>query len=172
MNAIDLIVCLVAVWAVWSGWHKGCVRQVCSLAGFVAAIYLASTFGAEVGGMLHLDAEIAEVGGFVVVLLAAIIVVGIAGRLLKGLFQFAGLGVVDVALGIVLSVVKFALLLSVLFSAFDSLNNDYKFIAPAKLATSYTYRPVKDLARHLLPMVKWMGAEVAELMPESDNSEI
>ncbi len=168
MNTIDLIVCLVGLWALWSGWRRGCIQQICSLAGFIAAIWLAARFGREVGTMLGLDAEIAMAGGFVVVLLAVIIGVGILSRLLRGVFQFAGLGLIDVVLGIALSMLKFALLLSVLFSAFDRLNEDYNFVSPAKLAASRTYRPIKSLAPAMLPVVEWMGDEVSTLIPDND----
>lgn len=70
MNTIDLIVCLMLVLAVWNGWRQGFVMQVCSLAGIIAGIWVASRYGAEVGAWLKLDETISAAGGFVVVLLA------------------------------------------------------------------------------------------------------
>lgn len=43
--------------------------QVCSLAGIIAGIWVASRYGAEVGAWLKLDETISAAGGFVVVLL-------------------------------------------------------------------------------------------------------
>ena len=79
MNAVDLIVCLVLVLAVWNGWRQGFILQVCSLAGIVAGIWLAAQFGTQVGEWLRLDPDIAAAGGFVTVLVAVILVVAIAG---------------------------------------------------------------------------------------------
>ena len=49
MNTIDLIVCLILALAVWNGWRQGFVMQICSLAGIVAGIWLASRYGVYVG---------------------------------------------------------------------------------------------------------------------------
>lgn len=77
------------------------------------------------GEWLRLDPGFAAAGGFVAVLVAVILVVAIAGRLVRKLFHFAGFGIADTLLGIAVSVLKYLLVLSVLFSAFDDLNEDY-----------------------------------------------
>ena len=66
--------------------------QVCSLAGIIAGIWVASRYGAEVGAWLKLDETISAAGGFVVVLLAVVLLVAIAGRLVRKLCHFAGFG--------------------------------------------------------------------------------
>ena len=112
MNTLDLIVCLVLALAVWNGWRQGFVVQICSLAGIVAGIWIAARFGAQVGGWLRLDDEVAAAGGFVTVLVVVILVVAIAGRVVRKVFRFAGLGVADTLLGIAVSVLKYLLVLS------------------------------------------------------------
>ena len=128
MNTIDLLVCLVLVLAVWNGWRQGFIVQIFSLAGIVAGIWLAARFGAEVGALLRLDEEVAAAGGFVTVLIVVVLVVAIAARLVRRLFHFAGFGVADILLGIAVSVVKYVLVMSVLFSAFSRLNADYTLV--------------------------------------------
>lgn len=77
MNTIDLIVCLILALAVWNGWRQGFVMQICSLAGIVAGIWLASRYGVYVGEWLKLDETVSAAGGFVVVLLAVILLVAL-----------------------------------------------------------------------------------------------
>lgn len=141
MNTIDLIVCLMLVLAVWNGWRQGFVMQVCSLAGIIAGIWVASRYGAEVGAWLKLDETISAAGGFVVVLLAVVLLVAIAGRLVRKLCHFAGFGIADIVLGIAVSVLKYMLLLSVLFSAFDTLNEDYTLIGARTIEKSKVTNP-------------------------------
>ena len=62
MNTIDLIVCLILALAVWNGWRQGFVMQICSLAGIVAGIWLASRYGVYVGAWLKLDATVSAAG--------------------------------------------------------------------------------------------------------------
>ena len=157
MNTLDLIVCLVLALAVWNGWRQGFVVQICSLAGIVAGIWIAARFGAQVGGWLRLDDEVAAAGGFVTVLVAVILVVAIAGRVVRKVFHFAGLGVADTLLGIAVSVLKYLLVLSVLFSAFDALNEDYCLVGPRAIEQSKSYKPVRWLSESIFPFLEWVG---------------
>ena len=140
MNAVDLIVCLVLALAVWNGWRQGFILQVCSLAGIVAGIWLAAQF--------------------VAVLVAVILVVAIAGRLVRKLFHFAGFGIADTLLGIAVSVLKYLLVLSVLFSAFDDLNEDYTLAGPETIEKSKSYKPVMHLSEAVFPFLEWVGGQV------------
>lgn len=156
MNTIDLLVCLVLVLAVWNGWRQGFIVQIFSLAGIVAGIWLAARFGAEVGALLRLDEEVAAAGGFVTVLIVVVLVVAIAARLVRRLFHFAGFGVADILLGIAVSVVKYLLVMSVLFSAFSRLNADYTLVKRQTLDESRSYRPILRLSENLFPFVERM----------------
>ena len=152
MNTLDLIVCLVLALAVWNGWRQGFVVQICSLAGIVAGIWIAARFGAQVGGWLRLDDEVAAAGGFVTVLVAVILVVAIAGRVVRKVFHFAGLGVADTLLGIAVSVLKYLLVLSVLFSAC--------LVGPRTIERSKSYKPVRWLSESIFPFLEWVGERV------------
>ena len=160
MNTIDLIVCLVLLVAVWCGFRRGVILQVCSLAGIVLGIWLAARYGAEVGALLHLEERFAAAGGFVTVLVVVILAVALLGRLLRKLFHFAGFGVPDVVLGIVVSVAKYLLVLSVLFSAFDALNEDYCLVGPRTIERSKSYKPVRWLSESIFPFLEWVGERV------------
>lgn len=157
MNGIDLVVYLVLALAVWDGWRRGVVMQLCSLAGIVAGIWFAARYGAVVGAWLRLDPAMAAAGGFVVVLLATMIAVALLGRALRKLFRFAGFGLLDILLGIAVSVVKYLLILSVLFAAFDRLNEDNALVSRQTLEESRWFRPVTDLSGRLLPFLDRIG---------------
>ena len=169
MNTIDLIVCLMLVLAVWNGWRQGFVMQVCSLAGIIAGIWVASRYGAEVGAWLKLDETISAAGGFVVVLLAVVLLVAIAGRLVRKLCHFAGFRIADIVLGIAVSVLKYMLLLSVLFSAFDTLNEDYTLIGARTIEKSKSYKPVMRLSERIFPFLEWVGKQVPQQAREQDE---
>ena len=55
MNTIDLVVYLVLALALFEGWRRGAILQICSLAGLVAGIWLAARYGAAVGTWLGID---------------------------------------------------------------------------------------------------------------------
>lgn len=164
MNIVDLIVCLILALAVWNGWRQGLIVQVCSLAGIVAGIWLAARFGAEVGAWLRLDEEVAAAGGFVSVLVAVVLVVAVAARLLRKLFHFAGFGIADIVLGVAVSVVKYLLVLSVLVAAFDRLNADYTLADRQTIGQSRSYGPLLRISGMLPPLLE----EVSDRLPRTD----
>ena len=145
MNSIDLIVCLILLLAVWNGWRQGLVVQVCSLAGIVIA------------------------GGFVAVLVVVVLVVAVIGRLLRGVFRVAGFGLVDTLLGVVVAVLKYLLVLSALFAAFDRINADYTLVEARTIDQSMSYKPVLRLSEAVFPFLEWVGDRVPELDEKSED---
>lgn len=165
LNTIDFIVCLTLVLAVWNGWRQGFVVQICSLAAVAVGLWLASRYGTAAGAWLRLDDSVQAAGGFVAVLLAAILATAIAGRLLRRLFRFAGFGLLDVALGIAVCAIKYLLLLSVLFAALDKLDAGHKLVDERTLAASKCYEPLLRLSETLFPMLE----RAAEHLPQMQH---
>ena len=178
MNTIDLIVCLVLLVAVWCGFRRGVILQVCSLAGIGVGVWLAGRQRAGGRGVVAPPGALGAAGGFVTVLVVVILAVALLGRLLRKLFHFAGFGVPDVVLGIVVSVAKYLLVLSVLFSVFDTLNADYSLVGRRTIDRSKSYGPVLRISQWLLPRLRQAGTEVSlpelprleELVPGTDSA--
>ena len=62
--------------------------------------------------------------------------------------------------GIAVSVLKYLLVLSVLFSAFDALNEDYCLVGPRTIEQSKSYKPVRWLSESIFPFLEWVGERV------------
>lgn len=151
MNIFDLIVYVALAWAIFNGWRRGLLLQIFSLVGIVAALYLGVLYGAEVGAMLGMEGTTAQIGGFIAIFVASLIVIAIVARLLRGVFKLAGLGIADTLLGIALSVLKVGLVVSVLFSGFAALNKDYKLASKEKVAASRWFESVAGITDKLTP---------------------
>lgn len=100
---------------------------------------------------------------------AVVLLVAIAGRLVRKLCHFAGFGIADIVLGIAVSVLKYMLLLSVLFSAFDTLNEDYTLIGARTIEKSKSYKPVMRLSERIFPFLEWVGEQVPRQAREQDE---
>lgn len=154
MSIIDLIAGAALAWALFNGWRRGVIQQLCSLAGIVLAVWLGIRLGPQTGALLGLEAEFAPAGGFLAVFVAVLIAVGIAGRLLRRVFHFAGFGILDRLAGAVVSAVKTLLILSLLASSFDDLNRDGAFVREETLERSICYRPLVGLTDTLFPFLE------------------
>ena len=126
------------------------------------AVWLAARFGAEVGRFVGLEGGAVAPGGFVIVLLAALCAAAVIGRMLRKLLNFAGLGIADILLGIAVSVVKYVLLSSVLFTAFERMNAEFRMVEPRTIERSKTYRPMLTVADRVFPFVERLWEEASE----------
>lgn len=151
MNGIDICVALVLAWAVFAGWRRGAVLQLFSLAGIVGGIWLGVRYGAEAGRALGFCEELVRPGGFAVVLVAVMLVVGLLGQLLRRLFRFAGLGPLDVLLGIALSAAKWLLVLGVAFILLQRFDSGHTLIGERTAERSLAYGPLCRLSERVLP---------------------
>ena len=168
VNFFDIVTLLVALWAVISGWRRGVILQLGSLAGILLSLYLAAHYGQEAGRLLHLGESWQTAGGFIVVALVTLIGVALLGRLLRKLFQFAGLGLLDILFGILISLTKWLLLLSALYTAFGALNRTLNLVEKEAFARSRTYYPVCRVAEVVMPHLEKVleGADLEEWIPE------
>ncbi len=173
VNFFDVVTLLVALWAVISGWRRGVILQAGSLLGILLSLYLAAHYGQAVGQLLHFGAGWATVGGFIVVALLTLIAVAMLGRLLRKLFQFAGLGLMDILFGILISLLKWLLLLSAIYNAFGALNRSFDLVEPEAFDRSRTYGPVCRVAEWVMPRVEELlrGADLEEWIPEAPQQE-
>ena len=151
MNIFDIIVYLSLAWAVFNGWRRGFLLQMLSLLAVVAALFFATQYGSELERILGIDVGVQGVVGFIVIFVAAMILIAVFGYVLRAVFRFAGLGAIDVLLGILFSVAKVALIVSVLFSWFDNANKSYEWASRECVAESRWYEPVKGITDKLTP---------------------
>lgn len=174
VNFFDVVTLLVGLWAVIAGWRRGVILQLGSLAGILLSLYLASHYGAEAGALLHLGESWVSVGGFIIVGLVTLMAVALVGRLARKLFQFAGLGVVDILLGILISLLKWLLLLSAIYTAFGALNRTLNLVEESALERSRTYKPICRVADYVMPYVHRTleGADLDEWIPETENQSL
>lgn len=151
MNIFDIIVYLSLAWAVFNGWRRGFLLQMLSLLAVVAALFFATQYGSELERILGIDIGVQGVVGFIVIFVAAMILIAVSGYVLRAVFRFAGLGAIDVLLGILFSVAKVALIVSVLFSWFDNANKSYEWASRECVAESRWYEPVNGITDKLTP---------------------
>lgn len=142
MNLFDIFVCIIGVAAAINGWRRGFAVQACGLVALVIGIFVAAKTGGRVGEALGVDAHFAAAAGFLVVFACVLVLMFLAGRIIRKMFDFVGLGVLDTLLGVLFSLLKAALILGILCATFDKLNGNGRFVSEQTLGRSITYRPL------------------------------
>ena len=151
MNVFDIIVYLALAWALFNGWRRGFLLQMLSLVAVVAALYFAAQYGNELERLAGIEVGMPGLAGFIVIFVGALLLISIAAYLLRAVFSFAGLGMADTLLGMLFSVAKVMLIVSVLFSWFASVNKSYDWVSKSTIEQSRWFEPVKGITVKLTP---------------------
>ncbi len=165
MNFFDILTLVALVWAIISGWRSGFVSQLLGLVGIILGIVLSLRYGAAVGGMFDIDARFSVVAGFLITFVAVLVVATILSRLLAKVLSFIGLGWVNTLLGIVLSIVKGLVVLSMLYAAIYSLNLNSQLIEPDYFDNSISFDIIRKCAEPLFDF--WNDAKQTLVTPHN-----
>ena len=167
MNFFDILTLVALIWAVISGWRSGFVSQLFGLVGIVLGVVLSLRYGAVVGEMFGIDARFSVVAGFLITFVAVLVVATSLSRLIAKVMSFIGLGWVNTLLGIVLSVAKGLLVLSMIYAALYSLNGNSQLIEPAYFDNSISFDIVRKCAEPLFDF--WNEAKQAIVVPPAQT---
>lgn len=163
MNIIDILVGLVLVLCVWSGWRSGILVQLSGIVGIVIGAWVAYRFSYAVGRWLDLE-EMPSEALFVIVLVGVLVCVILLCHLITKLLKAGGLAGPLRVLGALFAVAKGALLLGLALVAIEaaipwlSENNRASLGKTLKEARSYTL--LKSVGGFVFPYIV-SGAKAA-----------
>lgn len=118
MNGFDILFILVLIAAAWKGWHSGVIQQALGLIGVFVGLYAARLLYAEVGYRLapHIGTSpsVASIIAFALIWMGVPILLWVLGSLLTQFLNWTGLGGINRGAGLVISIVKYGLVLGAL----------------------------------------------------------
>jgi membrane protein required for colicin V production len=117
MATLDWILLAVLTASMLMGVWRGLVREVLSLAGWIAGFLLAQMFAPDVGARLPMEGAsegVRYLAGFVVVFLMVLVLTALSGWVLQKLVAAVGLGILDRMLGAVFGTLRGMILLLVI----------------------------------------------------------
>lgn len=162
MGTLDIILLCCFLPALYTGLTKGFVQQIISLVSLLAGAWLAIKFSDAVTQWLAPHLTMSEpflhILSFVLIFVAAVLVLGLIGKLLNKLLSGASLGWLNRLLGLLLALLETALVLGLLAILFDSLNAQWSLVDPEVLDHSVVYGFLRDLAAKILPALKSLTA--------------
>ena len=150
MIFFDIITLAVVGWMIYKGQKDGFVSQLLGLIGICIGVFLALSYGEMVGSLLHINPQYATISGFVIILLATIILIFLASKLITKTLTLIKLGWLNTMLGIVFAISKGLLVLSLLYAAIFALNARLNVIEPAKFDNSVSFNIVRKAANPLI----------------------
>ena len=162
MNILDAIILICLIPALIQGLRKGLISQLISIVSLITGIWASARFAnitvSWISKYINAPEQILKIVAFALILALVFFVLGMLGRLLESILNFAFLGWVNKLLGVVFSLTKAFLLLGLVIMAFSSLNASFSLVKPEIIDDSVLYTPLNNLANSIFPYIKNMLA--------------
>ena len=158
MNYIDIIMGLILLFAAISGFRKGFISELVSLAALILGIWGAVEFSYITTDFIEKNFNVnnnyLNIISFVVTFIIIVILVHIVGSSVNKLIEVAMLGFLNKIAGFVFGIIRSALILSIILLLFDKIDKDVEIISQKTRTESRLYEPVRNLAPSIFPFIK------------------
>lgn len=148
---IDIFILVLIVWAAFSGWRHGFVKEVISTVGFLAGLLIAATCYGAFGEYLAVDGSesnmFTSVVAFFLLWIVVPIVLGLVANVLTQALKGMKLGTPNSILGAAVSVAKYFILVSCVLNVMDALH----IMNEDKRESSRLYAPVTGALQLFFP---------------------
>jgi membrane protein required for colicin V production len=157
MNWIDLVIVVILILSMVSGFTNGLIKEVASLAALILGIWGAIKFSSFTAAKLY---DYFDLSGHYVGIIAFLITFGIivvlihfVGIIADKLADAAALGFVNRLLGIAFGLIKTILIMSVFFVILNAIDARKPFLPKATIEQSKFYNPISDIAPAIFPVI-------------------
>ncbi len=156
MNWLDLLILIPLIAGLFSGFKNGFIGEIASLAALVFGIWGAIKFSDWTANLLTtwgIESQYMHIISFVITFIIIVVVIQIIAKMLSQLVRSLALGWIDRLAGIVVGLVKAALITSVILFVIDIVDERKSFIPEEAKEGSMLYQPMANLIPNLLPFL-------------------
>ena len=158
MNLLDIILAVLLLFGLVRGFMNGLFVEIASLLALIVGIFGAihfSTFTATLfEDKVDWDDNYVSIVSFAITFVVIVVVIGLAGKALTKLANFAFLGLVNKILGAIFGMLKIGLMVSIALNIFTNLNDTIPFMDKKDIDESILYEPVVSISTKLYPAIK------------------
>ena len=156
MNWLDLVIGILLIGGLISGFKNGIIGEIATLAGLILGIWGAVKFSwwtADALADLGIKSEYMHIISFVVTFIIIVVVVQVMAGFLNKLLESLALGFVNKIAGMASGVIKAALIISVILFVVNTLDDESKVIHQETREASLFYEPLANLVPAILPFL-------------------
>ncbi len=174
MSIVDIVLGIILLFAFYKGAKQGLFVTLASLIGLVlgiiGAVYFSDYAADFLAERVNWSEQVINLTAFAITFLVIVFVIGLAGKTLTKVADFAALGLVNKILGGAFNALKFAFIVSVLFMFINASSSLSGFIiSEEKKEASMLYEPVASLAPLVMPHILEKVDELKEEVDEQDE---
>ena len=176
MSFIDIVFAVLLGFAVYKGLKNGLFVEVASLLALVVGIYLAIKFSGLFGSILTgfaptWNPKYIEITAFIITFIIVVVAIHLAANILTKIADFAFLGWINKLAGVVFSLLKTILALSVVLFIFEKINIDNMLLSKETQESSIFYNPIQNISKAIYPTIEgWYDELKNEVSEDKTNS--
>lgn len=158
MNVLDIVFCLLIVWAGYHGYRKGLIIELCTLIALAGGVFLGIKFSDLVSGFLQttigVETKYLPVITFSLIFLVVIVLVFWLGKRLEKVVKLVMLNLVNKLFGAAFGLAKGALLIGVVLVIMDAINERAPVLTKEYQDGSLLYDPLTNLSTTAVPALQ------------------
>ena len=167
MSFIDIVFAVLLGFAVYKGLKNGLFVEVASFVALILGIYLAIKFSNLVGTIFtgivpSWDPKYIEITAFIITFLLVVIGIHLSAKILTKLADFAFLGWINKIAGVIFSLLKTILALSVVLFIFEKININNMLLSKETQENSIFYNPIQNISKVMYPTIEGWYTEISE----------
>lgn len=143
MNTLDIIISLVLLLGAIRGFQKGFFHETATLAGLVAGVFIAILaaiiFSNIIENLFSWNTRLVQIAVFIIVFVIVVLLVRMFGLLLTNIFKALMLGFINRFAGFGIGLIKWGLILAVLFMVIDFFDHGQDLISEEMRSGSMLY---------------------------------
>lgn len=163
---LDIFIIIVIVWAVFSGWRNGLVKEIASFGGYLFGLFIAASCYSTFGEYLAVNGSqgnmITSIIAFFILWVVSPIALGLAANVFTKVLKSLHLGGINSIAGAIVSFVKFTLLLSCILNVMSAL----RILNQERAESSVLYEPVRGM---LSSVIDWVMDDSVTPMEHADR---
>lgn len=173
MNYFDIIVGIILILAIIKGFKNGFVIELASfvalILGVLGAIFLSSWSEALLRQWW--DWKYLGAIAFLITFIAIVFGTHLIAKLVNEMIKLAALNTLNRITGAIFSLVKYAFIISILFSVLEYFNWSHSIVSQQQQDSSKLYEPVSKFAPSIFPYLKF-EKEINSILPNSEGAAV
>lgn len=157
MNWIDAVILILLILSVVTGFINGLVKEIASLAGLILGIWGAVKFSSFTAAKLYewfdMSGQYVGIIAFVITFIVIVVIIHFIGIVADKLVDAVALGFLNRILGMMFSLLKSVLILSVVLVVLNAIDARRPFLPHETIEKSFLYNPVSDIAPAIFPII-------------------
>ena len=159
MNWFDIIIIIVLIYCIISGYKSGLIKQLTALAGIIIAALLSGKISDSIYPYIKDFTEIPEYVkapfSFIIAFLIILSLFYIIGGMLESIIKTLKMGTLNKLCGSIFCFAKWCFAISILLNVVTTLDDNNQLINPNIEKESKTFTYVQQLAPQIIPYLRF-----------------